>query len=106
MMIAERLEFQFDVGAVPEGLRKGLFEQVLRKLSGAFSQTGLELGTSAEFRPAGGACDEGFIGRIVGKTDSGVPAFLAIERNTNGHLVVGHRLIPFVEPALSDSRGS
>ena len=105
-MIAERLEFQFDVGTVPEGLRKGLLEQVLRKLSSAVPQIGFELSASAEFGAAGWAGDDGVVGRIVGKTDSGVPAFLAIKRNAYGHLFIGHELIPFVGVALPDSCGS
>jgi hypothetical protein len=94
-MIAESLEIQFDVGAVPEGLRESLLEQVCCKISSAFSQSGLELRASAKVLPAGGARDDGVVGRVVGKTDSGIPAFLAIERDCNGDLFIGHRLIPF-----------
>jgi hypothetical protein len=105
-MLAERLELQFKIGAVPEGVRESLLEQICGKITSAFAESSLKLGASAQLCPTSWACDDGIVGRVVGKTDSGIPAFRTIQRDGNGDIFIGHDLTHIVQSTLSDSLGS
>lgn len=80
-MIIERLELQFETGTTPEGILDRLLELFPHGLNSPLPEVGFELSARAQLGPALWAGDDGIVGRIIGHTDSGVPAHLAMKRN-------------------------